>query len=61
LEKGTQWVKVDEKLQTDPRLYVSDLADHRQPDHHDAVKLASVLIDLYNERTGPLIKEQATQ
>src|SRR5450759_2995872 len=61
LEKGTQWVKVDEKLEGDPRLYCSDLADHRQPDHHDAIKLASVLMDLYNERTGPLNKEQATQ
>lgn len=61
LDKGIQWVKVDEKLESDPRLYCSDLADHRQPDHHDAVKLASVLMDLYNERTGPLNKDQATQ
>jgi len=61
LEKGIQWVRVDEKLESDPRLYCSDLADHRQPDHHDAIKLASVLMDLYNERTGPLNKDQATQ
>jgi uncharacterized cofD-like protein len=61
LDKGIQWVKVDEKLESDPRLYCSDLADHRQPDHHDAIKLAQVLMDLYNERTGPLNRDQATQ
>ena len=32
LEKGMQWVRVDEKLESDSRLYCSDLADHRQPD-----------------------------
>jgi uncharacterized cofD-like protein len=62
LENGTEWVKVDEKIEHDHRLYLSDLADHLQPIHHDAVKLAQVLMDLYNERTGPMIiKEQATQ
>jgi 2-phospho-L-lactate transferase/gluconeogenesis factor (CofD/UPF0052 family) len=61
LENGLQWVRVDEALERDSRLYFSDLADHRQPGHHDAVKLAQVLMDLYNERTGPILKEQATQ
>jgi len=61
LENGMQWVRVDEALERDSRLYLSDLADHRQPGHHDAVKLAQVLMDLYNERTGPIVKEQATQ
>jgi 2-phospho-L-lactate transferase/gluconeogenesis factor (CofD/UPF0052 family) len=62
LENGMQWVKVDKRIEQDPRLYISDLADHLQPIHHDAVKLAQVLMDLYNERTGPMIiKEQATQ
>jgi uncharacterized cofD-like protein len=61
LENGMQWVRVDEALERDSRLYVSDLADHRQPRHHEAEKLAQVLMDLYNERTGPIMKEQATQ
>jgi uncharacterized cofD-like protein len=61
LENGTQWVRVDEALKRDSRLYLSDLADHRQPKHHEAEKLAQVLMDLYNERTGPIMKEQATQ
>jgi uncharacterized cofD-like protein len=61
LENGMQWVRVDEALERDPRLYLSDLADHQQQGHHDTVKLAQVLMDLYNERTGPIVKEQATQ
>jgi uncharacterized cofD-like protein len=60
LEKGMQWVRVDEALERDSRLYESDLADHRQPRHHEAGRLAQVLMDLYNERTGPMIKDQAT-
>ena len=61
LENGMQWVRVDEELERDSRLYVSDLADHRLPRFHEAVKLAQVLMDLYNERTGPIMKDQSTQ
>ena len=60
-DNGMQWVRVDESLERDPRLYLSDLADHQRPEYHDAVKLAQVLMDLYNERTGPVVKEQSTQ
>jgi uncharacterized cofD-like protein len=61
LSNGMQWVRVDEALKQDSRLYVSDLADHGQPGHHDTSKLAQAIMDLYNERTGPMIKEQSTQ
>jgi uncharacterized cofD-like protein len=50
----TQWVRVDAAMARDRRLYQSDLSDGREPFHHDAVKLAQALMDLYNERTGPL-------
>ena len=58
---GVQMVRVDSALEHDSRLYISDLADHQQPGHHDAGKLAQVLVDLFNERTGPIVKEQSTQ
>jgi uncharacterized cofD-like protein len=61
LKNGLEWVRVDDELKRDSRLYVSDLADHRQPRHHDTVKLSQLLMDMYNERTGPIIKEQSTQ
>ena len=53
LENGLQWVRADDALTRDSRLYLSDLADHLQPGYHEAVKLAQVLMDLYNDRTGP--------
>ncbi len=61
LGEGVQWVILDETLQRDPRLYSADLVDHEHPWRHDAVKLAQALVDLYNERTGPLGKENSTQ
>lgn len=49
-----QWVRIDEAMTRDRRLYPADLADRRTPYHHDAARLAQTLVDLYNERTGPL-------
>ena len=49
-----QWVRLDERSRGDPRLYQADLADREVPWRHDSAKLASVLMDLYLERTGPL-------
>ncbi len=60
LGEGVQWVKLDENMMRDPRLYSADLVDRERPIYHDAVKLAQTLVDLYNERTGPLGKENST-
>ncbi|KAF0107468.1 MAG: hypothetical protein FD146_1946 [Anaerolineaceae bacterium] len=54
LETGTHWVRLDEKITGEPRLYAADLLDGGHPGRHDAKKLAQTLMDLYNERTGPL-------
>jgi uncharacterized cofD-like protein len=61
LNQGVQWVRVDKELEGDSRLYLADLADHQQPEHHNAEKLAQVLMDIYNERTGPISKGQTTR
>ena len=58
---AVQWVRIDPALERDPRLYCTDLVDRNQPGRHDAVKLAQVLMDIYNERTGPMSIEQSTQ
>lgn len=49
------WVRVDERLRSDNRLYCADLLDTENPWRHDSLKLGKVLIDLLYERTGPLI------
>lgn len=56
LPDGVQWVFTDIDLETDFAIYQADLVDQEKPWRHDAEKLARVLIDLYQERTGPLVE-----
>jgi uncharacterized cofD-like protein len=56
-----QWVRVEESDGRDPRVYCTELVDHDNLVHHDAAKLAQTLMALYNERTGPLTKDNAGQ
>jgi uncharacterized cofD-like protein len=60
-EGKIQWVRVDESEGRDPRVYFTELVDYDNLVHHDAAKLAQTLMALYNERTGPLTKENTTQ
>jgi uncharacterized cofD-like protein len=61
LAQGMYWVRADTDQEDAPRLYTAALANPERPGHHDAKKLAQVLMDLYNERTGPLVRESTTQ
>jgi len=54
LPPGVNWVTTEEDLDADYPLYRADLVDVEQPWRHSAQKLAQVLVDLYQERTGPL-------
>jgi len=56
-EGQIQWVRVDDSEVRDPRVYLTGLVDHDNLGRHDATKLAQTLMALYNERTGPLTKE----
>jgi len=53
LPNGVDWVRLDENLDNIP-VYAADLVDNLYPWRHDSTKLTQVLIDLLNERTGPL-------
>ncbi|MEZ0396942.1 MAG: gluconeogenesis factor YvcK family protein [Anaerolineales bacterium] len=63
LGAGVQWVKLEQNVAPDARLYGADLIDRDHPWRHDSAKLAKTIIDLYNERTGPLdkTKDSATR
>jgi uncharacterized cofD-like protein len=50
-----QWVKAEPDQDVDFALYLADLVDMENTWRHDSGKLAQVLIDLYQERTGPLV------
>ena len=54
LNNGSQFVRCDEKTLADARTYCADLSDEGYPWRHDSQKLASTLIQLLEEYTGPL-------
>jgi uncharacterized cofD-like protein len=53
--KTQQWVRINEAGPKDTRLYCADLADSEHPWRHDPAKLAQAIINLFYERTGPLL------
>jgi uncharacterized cofD-like protein len=55
LPPGIDWVLAESELDDGYAVYRSDLIDEDIPGKHDADKLAQVLIDLFMERTGPLV------
>jgi uncharacterized cofD-like protein len=55
LPVGIQWVTAEDDLDEYYAVYRSDVIDQEQPWRHDGEKLAQVLMDLLQERTGPLI------
>lgn len=55
LPENIEWVTIDNNLQEEYPLYRADLLDESNPWRHDSAKLAQVIIDLFNERTGPLV------
>ncbi|MCW5839014.1 MAG: YvcK family protein [Anaerolineales bacterium] len=58
LPKGSDWVTIDDDLRKNYPLYLAQVADPEKPGQHLADKLAQLLIDLLQERTGPLTREE---
>lgn len=56
LPKGVEWVLPDVQLEEQYSIYYAGLADKEFPWRHDTQKLAEVVIDLLEARTGPLNK-----
>jgi uncharacterized cofD-like protein len=55
LPSNSEWVTAEAGLGDQYPLYSAPLADPEKPGHHHATKLAQTLIDLLQERTGPLV------
>jgi len=53
---SSEWVRTDPKRNSDSRSYCADLVDDGHPWRHDSEKLSKIIMDLFNERTGPLIE-----
>ena len=56
LPTGTEWVKTLPDTESEYPIYRTDLVDEDQPWRHDSSKLARAVIDLFQERTGPLVE-----
>jgi uncharacterized cofD-like protein len=56
LPEGVQWVLAEDELDEDHAVYRADLVDVLRPWRHDSQKLAQVIMDLFQERTGPLVE-----
>jgi uncharacterized cofD-like protein len=54
LPPGTDWIKPEEENKRDYILYQANLINNDTPWRHDDEKLARTIMDLYEERTGPL-------
>jgi len=56
LPEGISWVKPAPDLEVDYAVHQADLVDPDNPGKHSTEKLAQVIIDLFQERTGPLVE-----
>jgi uncharacterized cofD-like protein len=61
LPDGIDWVRIDDTLDGQYTTYASDLVDPNNPWRHDSGRLAQVIMDLFYERTGPLISKETLQ
>lgn len=56
LPNRTEWVKTVPDMELEYPIYRTDLVDERQPWRHDSSKLAKAVMNLFQERTGPLVE-----
>jgi uncharacterized cofD-like protein len=56
LPEGYQWVTVNEEVESQYPLYQADLVNSEYLTSHDREKLSKVLMDLLQDRTGPLVE-----
>ena len=55
ISADSKWVLADEKILSDSRTYCADLVDDDHPWRHDSEKLAREIIQIFSEKTGPLV------
>jgi uncharacterized cofD-like protein len=56
LPADTEWVKTSPENENDYPIYRANLLDQERPWRHDSAKLAQAIMDLFQERTGPLVE-----
>jgi len=61
LPKDIDYVRIDAGLEEEYPIYSTNLSDLEAPWRHDSTKLAAAILDLYNERTGPIVREMNSE
>ncbi len=56
LGKGVEWVRMDPDLVEHTSVYCTNLIDPDHPWRHDSNRLSKTIMDLFYERTGPLVE-----
>lgn len=56
LPNNVEWVETSKELEEKYPIYQADLIDNLYPWRHDSSKLAGSILDLYQDRTGPLVE-----
>jgi uncharacterized cofD-like protein len=56
LPQGIEWIDIDEDLDSYYAVYSDNLVDQSMPWRHDGEVISRVIIDLLEERTGPLVE-----
>jgi uncharacterized cofD-like protein len=56
LGRGVEWVRMDSDLVAHTSVYCTNLIDPDHPWRHDSNRLSKTIMDLFYERTGPLIE-----
>jgi uncharacterized cofD-like protein len=57
LPAGQSWIKPEPGLEENYAIYMANLIDPTTPWRHDSAALGQAVMDLFNERTGPLINK----
>ena len=58
LPEGPEWVTPEEDIKESYTIYAADLVDKDNPWRHDSCRLAQTIMDLYYDRTGPLVQRE---
>jgi uncharacterized cofD-like protein len=56
LPENIEWVVAEPDLSIDHSVYSVDLTDKIRPWRHESTKLAQAIMDLYQQKTGPLVE-----
>lgn len=59
LPEGVKWVTETEALKQDYAAYAADMVDNETPWRHESDKLARIVMDLFFDKTGPLLARES--